>query len=604
MTAHLGLKPHQVLRADRADGAIVLQSGYTHGPVARCTGDWLDQWADATPDALFLAERSGTGWRKVTYGAARDKVRTIAGHLLNRDLGPDRPVLIISGNSIDHALLSLAAQYVGIPVVPVAEQYALIPAAHGRLIHAADMVRPGLVYASDASQYAAALDLEIFAGVEKLSSMPGGSGATDLADLMRPGTGDVQTAADAVTPKTLAKILLTSGSTSDPKGVLTTQRMMTTNQAQVAACLPFLAKRPPRLVDWLPWNHTFGGSYNFNLVLVNGGSMHLDDGKPAPGLFDRTRQNLAEISATISFNVPVGFAQLVTALKADKALRETYFADLDMIFYAGASLPQDIWMALEQLALDTCGQLPLITTSWGLTETAPGVMISHEPAKGAGLVGVPMPGCTVKLVPDGDGRFDVRVKGDNVTPGYLNNPEKTQEAFDGEGYFITGDAMQLVDPAVADRGLMFDGRISENFKLMTGTWVRASQLRLDLLAALAPLAQDVVITGEDRSEVGVMILPNRAAITAQGWTMTEADGVITCAPLQEELGRRLSALAAQSDQSTHVSCALVLSEPASMAEGEATAKGNINFPKFLRRRADLVDQLYNPQTASRITTAH
>jgi feruloyl-CoA synthase len=604
MTAHLGLKPHQVLREDRADGAIVLQSGYTHGPVARCTGDWLDQWADATPDALFLAERSGAGWRKVTYGAARDMVRTIAGHLLNRDLGPDRPVLIISGNSIDHALLSLAAQYVGIPVVPVAEQYALIPAAHGRLIHAADMVRPGLVYASDASQYAAALDLEIFAGVEKLSSMPGGSGATDLADLMRPGTGDVQTAADAVTPETLAKILLTSGSTSDPKGVLTTQRMMTTNQAQVAACLPFLAKRPPRLVDWLPWNHTFGGSYNFNLVLANGGSMHLDDGKPAPGLFDRTRQNLAEISATISFNVPVGFAQLVTALKADKALRETYFADLDMIFYAGASLPQDIWMALEQLALDTCGQLPLITTSWGLTETAPGVMISHEPAKGAGLVGVPMPGCTVKLVPDGDGRFDVRVKGDNVTPGYLNNPEKTQEAFDGEGYFITGDAMQLVDPADADRGLMFDGRISENFKLMTGTWVRASQLRLDVLAALAPLAQDVVITGEDRSEVGVMILPNRAAIAAQGWTMTEAEGVITCAPLQEELGRRLSALAAQSDQSTHVSCALVLSEPASMAEGEATAKGNINFPKFLRRRADLVDQLYDPQTASRITTAH
>ncbi|MBM1633347.1 feruloyl-CoA synthase [Sulfitobacter mediterraneus] len=604
MTAHLGLKPHQVLREDRANGAIVLQSGYTHGPVARCTGDWLDQWADATPDALFLAERSGTGWRKVTYGAARDMVRTIAGHLLNRDLGPDRPVLIISGNSIDHALLSLAAQYVGIPVVPVAEQYALIPAAHGRLIHAADMVRPGLVYASDASQYGAALDLEIFAGVEKLSSMPGGSGATDLADLMRPGTGDVQTAADAVTPETLAKILLTSGSTSDPKGVLTTQRMMTTNQAQVAACLPFLAKRPPRLVDWLPWNHTFGGSYNFNLVLANGGSMHLDDGKPAPGLFDRTRQNLAEISATISFNVPVGFAQLVTALKADKALRETYFADLDMIFYAGASLPQDIWMALEQLALDTCGQLPLITTSWGLTETAPGVMISHEPAKGAGLVGVPMPGCTVKLVPDGDGRFDVRVKGDNVTPGYLNNPEKTQEAFDGEGYFITGDAMQLVAPADADRGLMFDGRISENFKLMTGTWVRASQLRLDVLAALAPLAQDVVITGEDRSEVGVMILPNRAAIAAQGWTMTEADGVITCAPLQEELGRRLSALAGQSDQSTHVSCALVLSEPASMAEGEATAKGNINFPKFLRRRADLVDQLYDPQTESRITTAH
>ena len=605
MTAHLGLKPHKVLREDRADGSVVLRSGYDHGPVARCTGDWLDHWADTTPNALFLAERSGAGWREFSYCAALGIVRAIAAHLLARGLGPDRPVLIISGNSIDHALLSLAAQYVGIPVVPVAEQYALIPAAHGRLIHAAEMVRPGLVYASDAAQYAAAFDLDVFAGVEKLSSAPGNSGATDLVDLMRPGGSDVQTAADAVTPDTLAKILLTSGSTSDPKGVLTTQRMMTTNQAQVAACLPFLTKRPPRLVDWLPWNHTFGGSYNFNLVLANGGSMYLDDGKPAPGLFDRTCANLAEISATISFNVPVGFAQLVTALKTDKALRETYFADLDMIFYAGASLPQDIWTALEQLAMDTCGQLPLITTSWGLTETAPGVMISHEPARGAGLVGVPMPGCTVKLVPDGEGRFDVRVKGDNVTPGYLNNAAKTRDAFDSESYFITGDAMQMVDPAEANRGLRFDGRISENFKLITGTWVRASQLRLNVLAALAPFAQDVVITGEDRAKVGAMILPNRAAIAAQGWTPTEAEGVMTCAPLQEELGKRLSALAEkQADQSTHVSCALVLSEPASMAEGEATAKGNINFPKFLRRRADLVDQLYDPQTASRIITAH
>ncbi len=436
-----------------------------------------------------------------------------------------------------------------------------------------------------------------------ISGAPGA--ATAFADLLKGDASvDLAAAHAAVGPDTLAKIMLTSGSTSKPKGVLTTHKMICVNQAQMSAAMPFLTERPPLILDWLPWNHTFGGSYNFNLVLANGGSMHLDDGKPAPGLFDRTRQNLAEISATISFNVPVGFAQLVTALKADKALRETYFADLDMIFYAGASLPQGIWTALEQLALDTCGQLPLITTSWGLTETAPGVMISHEPAKGAGLVGVPMPGCTVKLVPDGEGRFEVRVKGDNVTPGYLNNPSKTAEAFDAEGYFITGDAMQMVDPVDANRGLMFDGRISENFKLMTGTWVRASQLRLDVLAALAPLAQDVVITGEDRSEVGAMILPNRAAIAAQGWTLTEADGVITCAPLQEELGRRLSALAAQSDQSTHVSCALVLSEPASMAEGEATAKGNINFPKFLRRRADLVDQLYDPQTASRITTAH
>lgn len=605
MTAHLGLKPHNVQREDRADGTVLLRSGYELGPVARCTGDWLEHWAAQTPQALFLAEPAGEGWRELRYGDALTQVRAIASHLLTRGLGPDRPVLVISGNSIDHALLSLAAQYVGVPVVPVAEQYALIPAAHPRLVHAAQMVRPGLVYALDATQYGAALTLEVFDGVEKLSSVPAGSGATAFADLMRPVAADVQGAFAAVTGDTLAKILLTSGSTSDPKGVLTTQGMMTTNQAQIRACLPFLGTRPPRLVDWLPWNHTFGGSYNFNLVLANGGSLYLDDGKPAPGLFDRTCRNLAEISATISFNVPVGFAQLVRALETDKALRETYFADLDMIFYAGASLPQDVWSALERLALDTCGQLPLITTSWGLTETAPGVLISHEPAKGAGLVGVPMPASAIKLVPQGEGRFDVRVKGDNVTRGYFDNPAKTAEAFDDEGYFITGDAMRLVDPDDVNRGLMFDGRISENFKLMTGTWVMATQLRLEVLAALAPFAQDVVITGEQRADIGALILPNRAAIAAQGWTLSDADGVLSCPPLQAELSKRLTALAASgTGRSSQVICALVLSEPASMAEGEATAKGNINFPKFLQRRAALVERLYDPHTEHRIGIAH
>ena len=605
MTERLNLRPHRVSAETRADGSVILQSAYPLGPVTRATGDWLDHWAARTPDAVFLAERSGAGWREVRYGEARDIVRAIASHLLERALGPDRPILIISGNGIDHGLLTLAAQYVGIPTVPVAEQYALIPAAHPRLIHAARLVRPGMVFAVDAEAYGAALALDVFEGVEIVSSRPADSGATDFAALLSPTQTDIAPAAAAVGPATLAKILLTSGSTSDPKGVLTTQGMMTVNQAQITASLPFVSLRPPRIVDWLPWNHVFGGSYNFNLMLANGGSLYIDDGKPAPGLFDRTLENLRMMSGTISFNVPVGFAQLVAALEKDRGLAEVYFDDLDMIFYAGASLPQTTWSALEGLAARAGKPLPLITTSWGLTETAPGALVGHEPARGAGIVGVPMPGVTVKLVPVGDGRFDVRLRGDNITTGYLNDPDKTRAAFDDEGFFLTGDAMRLVDPATPDRGLQFDGRLSEDFKLSSGTWVQAANLRLEVLGLLAPYAQDVVLVGEGRDDVGVLILPNRAAIAAAGWTCSEADGLLDCPPLAEEITRRLSGHAAKVTGSAgRITRGLILSEPPSMALGEATAKGNINFPKFLIRRAALVERLYEAPKAERLDFLH
>ena len=509
MTDHLHLRPHDVKRQNRPDGSILLTSSYPLGPIARSTGEWLDHWAGQTPDAIFLAEREGQGWREVTYGLAQAQVRAIASHLVTLDLGPDRPVMILSGNGIHHGLLSLAAQYIGIPVVPVAEQYSLIPAAHPRLTYVANLTRPGLVYAADSAAYAQALALPCFQDALAYTD-------DTFATLLAPGDGDISAAAQSVGPDTLAKILLTSGSTSDPKGVLTTQGMMTTNQAQIAAALPFVTRRPPRIVDWLPWNHVFGGSYNFNLMLANGGALYVDDGKPAPGLFDRTLENLALQSATISFNVPVGFALLVAALDRDAALLETYFSDLDMIFYAGASLPQETWEALERLALKAGQKLPLITTSWGLTETAPGATINHQPAKGAGIVGVPYPGTEVKLVPDETGRCDVRLRGGNITRGYLNAPEKTAEAFDEEGYFITGDAMRLVDPDDPNQGLRFDGRLSEDFKLGTGTWVQAANLRLALLAALSPFAQDAVIVGEGRDEIGVLILPNRGGDRRSG----------------------------------------------------------------------------------------
>ncbi len=604
MTEHLNLMPHRVEREDRSDGSILLRSAYPVGEVARCTGDWLDHWAVERSEAIFLAEREGDAWRTVTYVESQRRVRAIASHLLDRDLGPERPLMILSGNGLDHGLLTLAAQYVGIPTVPVAEQYALIPAAHPRLEHAARLTRPGLLYAVDAMQYGAALALEVFAGLEVLSSSPGDSGATPLSDLLTPSGTDIAPAARAVGHQTLAKILLTSGSTSAPKGVETTQGMMCHNQAQIAACLPLVSARPPRLVDWLPWNHVFGGSYNFNLVLANGGSLYIDDGKPAPGLFDRTLDNLRRQSGTISFNVPVGFAQLVSALEADPALRETYFADLDMIFYAGASLPQETWGALERLARAAGRALPLITTSWGLTETAPGALIAHEPAPGAGMVGVPMPGVEVKLVPLGEGRFDVRVRGKNVFARYLDNEEKTAAAFDAEGFFITEDAMTLVDPEDASRGLRFDGRLSEDFKLSTGTRVQAAALRLEALAALAPYAQDLVVAGEGRDEIGLLILPNRGAIERAGWQGREEEGLLHAPELERVIAERLADLSAGRGTAQRIAAALVLAEPPSMAEGEATAKGNINFPRLLARRAGLVARLFDHTDPARIEISH
>ncbi|UOA28469.1 feruloyl-CoA synthase [Pseudosulfitobacter sp. DSM 107133] len=585
------LAPHAVTRAHRADGTILLTADTPLGEVVRNDCVWLEHWAQTTPDAVFLAERSGADWRRETYASARQKARAIAGWLLGQGMGPDTPVLILSGNGIDHALLTLGAHYVGVPTVPVAEQYTLIPAARARLDYVVNLIKPARVFAGDGAAYAAGLTR---ANCPAIASDPADTGATPFADLLAHTDAGVDAAWATVGPDTVAKILLTSGSTSDPKGVLTTQRMMTTNQTQLAQGLPFLRQRPPVIVDWLPWNHVFGGSHNFNMVLSGGGSLYIDDGKPLPALFGRTLENLAMVPGTVSFNVPVGFAQLVTALRSDDALRETYFRDLDMIFYAGASLPQETWEALEELAALAGQRVPLITSSWGLTETAPGALLQQVPTKGAGIVGVPMPGLTVKLVPDADMRCDVRVKGPSIMQSYLNNPAKTAEAFDEEGFFITGDAMRFVDENDPNLGLRFDGRISEDFKLMTGTWVQAANLRLEMLGLLAPYAADIVVTGQGRDQIGLLIVPNRAAIEKAGFALEADSGAFVSAALADTLRARLRDKAAASTGSaTRVTRALILSDPPDMGEGEVTAKGNINFAKLLARRAPMVDRLYD-----------
>ncbi|MFC6657744.1 AMP-binding protein [Roseibium salinum] len=418
-------QPHSVEREDRADGTILLRSRHALTPAAGRTGDWLHQWAEAAPGRVFLAERSGAGWREESYAGVLQQVRALGAALRARGMGPDTPILVMSGNSVDHGILALAAQYVGVPVVPVAEQYSLVRGAHGRLREVIDLVRPKMAYVSDADQFAEALKLDALQSVDILASRPGSGRAIAIADLLKGDSGvDVDEAFSRVTPDTVGKILMTSGSTSSPKGVLTTHRMMCVNQAQLADSLPFLRKRPPVIVDWLPWNHVFGGSHNFNMMLSNGGSLYIDDGKPVKGLFDRTLENLAMKTGTIAFNVPLGFGMLLGALEKDEDLRRRFFEGLDLIFYAGASLPQDVWAGFERMAMEVKGEIPLMTSSWGLTETAPSAMMQQEPAPRSGIVGVPVNGVTVKLVPDADMRCEVRVKGPNIMPGYFNDPER------------------------------------------------------------------------------------------------------------------------------------------------------------------------------------
>ncbi|WP_028880417.1 feruloyl-CoA synthase [Terasakiella pusilla] len=591
-------KSHDVVFEKRSDGAILLTAREELGPVVEKTGQWLHDWAKKTPDQVFLAERYGPGWREETYQSTLQKVQALGASLLGRGFTEKTPILIMSGNGVDHGLLSLAAQYVGVPTVPVAEQYSLIHGAHERLRHAIELIRPKMAYVVDAIQYDEALKLEALNGIEIVASRTGGKpGVTAFDDLLKgDGSVDLKSAYAEVGADSIAKILMTSGSTSNPKGVLTTQLMMCTNQTQIQQALPFLCDRPPVIVDWLPWNHVFGGSHNFNMMLANGGSFYIDDGKPVKGLFDRTIENLKLQTGSLLFNVPVGFDMLVAALGKDDDLRQRFFSDLDLIFYAGASLPQNVWSSLENMALEVKGEIPLMTSSWGLTETAPACLMQQEPTPQSGIVGVPLSGLSVKLIPDDEMRCEIRVKGDNIMSGYFENPEKTAESFDEEGYFITGDAMKFVDENDPNRGLKFDGRISDDFKLSTGTWVRATALRADLLSCMAPLAQDVVVTGHDLNEIGIMIVPNREEIEREGYKLTQEDGLIICDLLKGEIEHRLR------ERSTHVSGssvqvkrAIVLAEPPSLADGEITAKGNLNFRKILTRRKNLLERLYDNQ---------
>lgn len=597
--ASIDFAPPRVTIEGSPETGFLFSSALPLQPYRENLAQMLRHWARHTPERTFLGERQTDGiWRRLSYADANRHADSIAQAMINRRLGPYRPLMILSGNSIDHALLMLGCFIAGVPVVPVSVPYSLLSKDYLKLRFIFEEVCPGMIYVSNVDLFAAALSNLDLAGVEVLVGQ-GESVAfptTPFSELLEtPVTGEVYRALAQLGAESVAKILYTSGSTGQPKGVLNTHGMLCANQQMLSQIWPFTAQTPPVLVDWLPWNHTFGGNHNFNLVLNQGGTLYIDGGKPAPGLVEQTVKNLAEISPTIYFNVPVGYAMLLPYLEQDEALRNNFFKELQLIFYAGAALPQDLWERLEQVAIRATGKKVVMTSSWGSTETSPLATAAHFMLEKAGVIGIPCPGVTLKMLPNGDS-YELRVKGPNVTPGYFRRPDLTAAAFDADGYYLIGDAGYLVDPDNPSKGIAFAGRVAEDFKLMSGTWVRVGLLRVEVLAAAAPVLQFALVTGHDREYVGILGWPNLAGCRKLCGDLhgDVSTGELLARP--EIAAHLLSVLtkfnARQLGSSSRIGRIMLMSEPPDSDANEITDKGYINQRAALQRRSSLVEQLY------------
>jgi feruloyl-CoA synthase len=595
------LGPRDVVVERKPDGTIHLRSPHPLAPYPAKLTQRLEHWAQAAPQRIFLAQRDGAGgWRTINYGETLAQVRRIGAALLKRNLSAHRPIVILSANDIEHALLGLAANYVGIPYAPISPAYSLISQDFGKLKSIIELLTPGLVFSADGADYRRAIAAAVPPDVEIVI---GRNASSDRASIPfaalteERSTAAAGAAHAAVNGDTIAKFLFTSGSTGTPKAVINTQRMWCANQAMILSQLAFFADEPPVIVDWAPWHHTAGGNHNFGFVLYNGGTFYLDEGKPAPGAIEITVQNLREIAPTWYFTVPKGYEALLPYLRADPELRKKFFSRLKVLWFAGAALSQSLFDAMQELALATCGERIMFLTGLGATESAPMAIARTWQSRDSTNMGVPAPGVDLKLVPS-EGKLEARLRGPNVTPGYWREPELTRHAFDAEGFYKLGDALKFENPADPGQGLLFDGRVAEDFKLATGTWVNVGPLRARLLAQLEPYARDVVLTGGDRNEIGALIFPNfDACRTLAG----NAADVTRDARVLDALRARLAAFAATSTGSSNRVCrAVLLAEPPSLDAGEMTDKGSINARAVLARRADLVAELYADAPSPRV----
>jgi feruloyl-CoA synthase len=585
--------------ARRGDGSIVLCARQPLTEPETSIPAVLHKRAAEHPDRPLAAQRDRDDhWVTLTYGDAQHRSRALAQAFAALGLGPDRPLMILSGNSLEHLLVSLGAYAAGVPVIPLSVAYSLMSADHARIRAIADLTEPGLVFADDAGPFADALDALAPTVPQVLVARGDRDRALVLDELLSTAPGDDSKQAEPG-PGSVAKLLFTSGSTGVPKGVINTHRMLCSNQAMLQAIWPFLADEPPVLVDWLPWSHTFGANHNLNLALFNGGTIYIDDGRPAPPLFPRTIAALKDIPPTLYFNVPAGYALLAPALERDAELAERFFSRLRFMFYAAAALPDALAERLRRLATQHADHDVPLTSSWGTTETAPCATSMHYLGAPTGCIGVPVPGCTIKVAPVDD-RLEVRVKGPNVTPGYYRAPELTQQAFDQAGFYRSGDAVTVIDEHDPNRGLRFDGRIAENFKLTTGTWVAVGALRTRLISAAAVLSE-AVICGQDAEYVAAMAWINQAE--ARRLTGATEDVAPTDPKLREHLASALRALNAQVGSASRIERLLLLDQPPSLDAGEITDKGYLNQRRTLECRVADVNRLYaDPADTSVITT--
>ena len=601
MTESLFASPDISTRSDRA-GAVLLRSAVPLGRYPATVLHSLRAWASSAPDHLLVAERGPDGgWRGCTYGKAAAAAEAIGQALLERGLGPARPLLILSGNSVGHLLMTLGAMTAGIPVAPASAAYSLQSRDHARIGAIAELIQPGAVFAEDAQQFGPALDA--IGDVPAIVAAGTRAGASQFDDLRHTTPGPaVQEGFAGLKPDTVVKILFTSGSTGAPKGVLNTHQMLAANQQMMRQVWPFLAAERPVIVDWLPWSHTFGGNHNLNMILTTGGTLYVDAGRPAPALFPQTIANLSDVPPTMYFNVPAGYAQLVPALEAYPEFAGRFFSRLQLMFNAAAALPGGLRDRLAELALHTVGRAVPVTGSWGATETGPAVTTAHFDFSDARCIGVPLPGTEVKLVP-AEGAYEIRVRGPQVTPGYYGRPDLTADAFDEDGFYRTGDAVACAEPADPNAGLVFCGRIAEDFKLSTGTFVRVGAVRAALLSAM-PILSDAVLAGENHDQVCALAWLNAAEARALlGEQPAPSGDLIVHDKLRALLAEALAVHNEGSGSAGRIERMLILAQPADLDAGEITDKGYVNQRTILARRAALVDLLYADPVPAGVITA-